>query len=286
VLAAALAAAPAGCGSAPPPPVAEPTEPAREPAPPPPPSSHRVALSVITPEPATTRGALAADGSFFCRDVWSASPPEDERHCLADGHGITAHVLIAIGGDGAQRNYLERPIEVRRIENCGNRERRIRRPPRALLTRVAPDLADAPPASEADLQGAAFISCVAPDVLLEIPHGAEIVHAGSLLRVRAPTGGAVRVLARDREAAAFDLDASACAAELALEILCAGDAVVIAGGPIGCDPGAAITTTNLPCVPEATPIGPSFVTFQRILVNTATGVSVPISITPPRLVPR
>jgi hypothetical protein len=235
------------------------------------------------PEPAPTRSALTADGRFVCRDVLTASPPENERHCLADGHGITARVLFVIGRDGEQRTYLDAPVEVRRIRDCGNDERWIRRPPRSLLGRLVPELATAPPSRTADLTGAAFVSCAAPDVIVEIPHDAELVHAGSLLRVRAPSGGRVRLIARDREAASWNLDTHACAAELALEVLCAADTIVVSGGPLGCDPGASVTTTNLPCIPEVTPIGPAFASFERIVIDTTTGTSVPIAITPPRL---
>jgi hypothetical protein len=281
----------AGCGSAAPSPAGG-AGGAVAPPPAPPPSvgaepaaarPHRVALSVIAPEPAATHGAIAPDGTFWCRDTWTVSPPADEQRCLADGTGITARALLAVGPDGAQRAWLDAPIELRRISQCGNAEAPVRRPTRAQLERAAPDLAGAPPASGADLAGASFVSCAAPDLALEVPHDAELAHEGSLLRVRAPTGGHVHLSGASGRIASWTLSSDACRADLALEILCTGERVVVSGGPIACDgPGLAITTTSLPCTPESSPVGPAFASFARIAIDGAGTAPRAIAIAAPR----
>jgi hypothetical protein len=282
----------AGCGGAPAPraepaPVAAPA-PAAEPASPPRP--HRIAVRTFLPVAPTAAG-LDSLGTWMCRQTWYAAPAEDAAHCVGEGLGIAAAVLHTIDPEGAVSTYLERPVELRRLRDCGNFEERVRRPTRALLERAAPDLASAEASSAVLADRAHFASCETTALDILVDGEIAVAQRGSIARLEAASGEpTIRLVRGDSEIARWTLDAidaGACADDagthvaLALEALCAGDVTVITAAstipPSACaDRSTVSQLESLPCAPD--PSVHRFRELARWRIDTASGEVTPLPI--------
>lgn len=276
------------CGSATPMPSEPASAPASTaPAEPPPPVMHTVSIAAAFPEATRTASGLGPDGSVYCRQTYFAAPPEDERHCIADGHGITARVLHGIDANAEPHVWLEAPLEIRRIRDCGNDETRIRRPRASLLSQLAPELASARPEVEVDLRSVQFASCPDASLKLRFEDSVELQARGSILRLVPSEGSSTVALLRDRDTIkewVFPHDAAGLGLEL--EVLCNETFVIVAGGLATRALGTATTyETTLACVPSATGRASEWQSFERVRIDVRDGSVTPIVIDAPRYSP-
>lgn len=283
-----LATFASACGSATPvPSEPEPDVVSTTPTAPPPPVMHTVSLAAAFPEATRTASGLAPDGSIFCRQTYFASPPEDERHCIADGHGITARVLHGIDTNGQSRVWLEAPLEIRRIRDCGNDERVVRRPRSSQLAQLAPDLASARPEVEVDLRSVQFASCPDAGLKLRFAEDVELQVRGSVLRLVPSEGVATIALVRGQDSIkewVFPEDTAGLGLEL--EVLCNETFVVVAGGLATRAIGTATTyETTLACVPASTGRASEWQSFERVRIDVRDGSVTPIVIEAPHFSP-
>lgn len=276
----------AACGSATPMP-SEPAPVSTTPAEPPPPVMHTVSIAAAFPEATRTASGLGPDGSVYCRQTYFAAPPEDERHCIADGHGITARVLHGIDANAEPHVWLEAPLEIRRIRDCGNDETRVRRPRARLLSQLAPELASARPEVEVDLRSVQFASCPDASVKLRFAESVELQARGSVLRLVPSRDSSTVALLRGADIIKewhFPDDTTGLGLEL--EVLCNETFVIIAGGLATRAPGTATTyETSLACVPSATARAPEWQSFERVRIDVRDGSVTPIVIEAPRFAP-
>ncbi|AKF07614.1 hypothetical protein DB32_004763 [Sandaracinus amylolyticus] len=264
-----------GCGGAPPPPPAPAPEPVVERAPPPP-RVHTIVLSAALPRATRTNSGLAPDGTLYCRQTYFATPPSDERACVADGYGITAPVMHAIDPTGAALRYVDGPLSIVRIDDCGNGERPVRRPPASLVRRLAPELAAAPRSETIDLRAVQFASCPLADLALRVPDGVELTARGAVLRMHASEPADIELAVAGETRHAWSLDA---AGDLELEVLCNERFVVVAAGIVADDEASRATTREqtLACTPTVR----AWRSFERIRIDRERGVVTPVEIVAP-----
>jgi hypothetical protein len=251
---------------------------------------HTVSLAAAFPEATRTASGLAPDGSVFCRQTYFASPPEDERHCIANGHGITARVLHGIDASGQPRVWLEAPLEIRRIRDCGNDEQLVRRPRSSQLAQLAPELASARPEVEVDLRSVQFASCPDASLKLRFADDVELQVRGSVLRLVSPNGSTTVALVRGQDSIKEWVIPESAAGEsnlgLELEVLCNETFVVAAGGLATRAPGTATTyETTLACVPASTGRASEWQSFERVRIDVRDGSVTPLVIEAPLFSP-
>ena len=243
---------------------------------PPAPRVHTVVLSAVLPATRTASG-LGPDGTLYCRQTYFATPPSDEHACVADGYGITAPVLHAVDSTGATRMYLEAPLSIVRIDDCGNGEHAVRRPPASLVQRLAPELAEAARVETIDLRAVQFASCPLTDLALRVPDGVELTARGAVLRLHASGASEVELVVAGETRHTWSLGEG----DLELEVLCNERFAVIASGVVGADEEERATTreTTLACAPSATTR--VWRAFERLRIDREQGTVTPIEIAAP-----
>ncbi|MEZ4338592.1 MAG: hypothetical protein R3B82_18375 [Sandaracinaceae bacterium] len=250
---------------------------------------------------ASTSG-VTPDGRATCQQRYEARPGMEDPVCEADGDSVDAEITHA-WIDGREQQTLDTPLTVERVRGCGRQRQPVR--DRRSLARAAPSLALAAPTSSLALEGLEHTPCAREDVVLELSPGVEMVPRGPSLRFSTSRPeGRVRVLWRDRELLAFDVDSQVVEGEcggsayttgrvLSLELVCAGDRMLVIGGtwrPFHNSPCVALHVRprdpgpRVPCVPdEETDGSPAWNTFHRRLVDLRSGAAEEVVFTRPDL---